>query len=69
MGNIFGRAVEVGPLVEGPMQSADRRATVVAGNVDEQRVVQLAEIFDGLDQTSDLHVRVFRVARIHLHLP
>ena len=44
------------------------RGAVVAPDVDDQRVVQLAHLLDGVEQAADVPVGVLGEAREHLHL-
>ena len=67
--DVLRRAVEVGPLVEGAVQPADGGPAVVARDVDDDGVVLLPHLVDRVDEAADLDVRVFGVARVHLHLP
>ncbi len=60
--DVLRRAVERRPLDEHAVDLADRRAAVVAGDVDEQGVVQLAQVVDGVDQAADLVVGALRPA-------
>ena len=61
-------AVEVGHLVEQPVHAAFGARAVVADDVEDQRVVELAGRLDGLDQPADLGVGVLAEAGEHLHL-
>ena len=64
----FGDAVEVGHLVEQAVHGPFGAGAVVADFVEDERVVQLAEVFDRLDQPADLVVGVFAEAGEHFHL-
>ena len=46
---------------------AFRRGTVVAPDVEDQRVVAIAEPVDLIDDPADLDIRVLGEARRHLH--
>ena len=61
-------AVEVHQLVVGAGQAAFAARTVVAHDVDEQGVVQSANIVDGAHQPADLDVRVLHEAGKGFHL-
>ena len=45
-----GAPFSAAPLDEDAVDVADRGAAVVAGDVDEKRVVELAEVVDRVDQ-------------------
>ena len=64
----FVDAIEVGHLVEQAIHAAFGARAVVADDVEDQRVVHLARLLDGLDQPADLRVRVFAEAGEDLHL-
>ena len=64
----FGHAVEVGHLVEQAVHGAFGARAVVADDVEDERVVQLAQVFDGLDEPADLEVGVFAEAGEDFHL-
>ena len=64
----FGNAVEVGHLVEQAVHGRLRRSRRCRRRCRRQRVVQLAEVFDGLDQPADLVVGVFAEAGEDFHL-
>ena len=49
-------------------QRALGAGTVVAIDVDDQRVVELAQVLDLLDDAADLVVGIGRIARKHLRL-
>ena len=63
-----GHAVEVGHLVERAVQRAFGRRAVVADDVVDDRVVEDAEVVDGIDQPSDVVVGVLEEPGVHLHL-
>ena len=65
----FGHAVERGQLVERPDRTTEGRPAVVAGDPDDQGVVQFAEVLDGLNQSTDLVVGVLGHARRRLPSP
>ena len=62
-------AVEVRHLVEHADHAAFGAGAVVADDVDDQRVVELADVFDRLHHAADLVVGVLGEAGEHLHLP
>ena len=64
----FLHPVEVGHLVEHAVHAAFGARAVVADDVEDQRVVELAHVADGVDEPADLGVRVLAEAREHLHL-
>ena len=62
-------AVEGGELIGSTESRAFRTGSVVAADVEGQRVVELTHIFDGLDYTTDLVVGVSHIAGIDFSLP
>lgn len=64
-----GRSVERDHPVERAHQPALGRATVIAGDVDDQRVVEDLETPERVDDTPDLIIGVLHVAGVDLHLP
>ena len=68
-GTVSGDAVEVGHLVEHADHAAFGAGAVVADLVHDQRVVELAEVFDRLHDAADLVVGVRGERREHFHLP
>ena len=60
-------AVVVAQLVHGAVQAALGRRAVVAGDVDDERVVELARLLDGLDDAADLVVGVLDRAAEDFH--
>ena len=65
----FIHAVEVGHLVEHTVHAALGARPVVADDVEDQRIVQLPHVLDGLDQSADLRVGIFPESGEYLHLP
>ena len=63
-----GDAVERGELVRRPVQHALGARAVVTGDIDDQRVVELAEVLDGLNDAADLVVRVRQVGTVDVGL-
>src|SRR5262245_3032690 len=61
-------ALDRGHLVRGAEDGAFRASAIVAADVDDKRVVQLAYVFHGLDHTADLMVGVSRVGRKNVRL-
>ena len=55
-------------FVKSPQQAALFAGTVVANDVEEQGVVQLAHLFQGSHESADFDIRMFAKAREHLHL-
>ena len=64
----FMHAVEVGHLVKQAIHAAFGARAIVADDVEDQRIVHLARLLDGLDQPADLRVRVLAEAGVDLHL-
>ena len=56
-------------LVESARRRALHAGAVVAPDVDHERVVELAQLLQRVEQPADVVVRVLLVARVHLHLP
>ena len=63
-----GNAIEGGELVRRAVEHAFGARAVVAADVDDQRVVELAEVFDGLDDPADLVVGVGEVGAVDVRL-
>ena len=63
-----GHPVEVGHLVEGAVHGALGRGAVVADDVVDDRVVEDAEVVDGVDQPADVVVGVLEEPGVDLHL-
>jgi hypothetical protein len=61
-------AVEVRHLVEGAVHGAFRRGAVVADDVEDERVVEHAELLDRVDDAADVVVGVLQESGVHLHL-
>ena len=66
--DVLGRFVQSRPFDETAVQVADDGAAVVAEDVEEQRVVELAQLLDRVDQPTDLVVGVLGQRRVDLHL-
>ena len=62
-------AIEGGEFVRRTVEHAFRARTVVAADVDNQRVVELPHILDRLDDPADLVVGVGEVSPIDIRLP
>jgi hypothetical protein len=62
-------AVLHGQLVERASNGALHARAVVAPDPDDQGVTELAQLVDRVDHPADVVVGVFRIARVHLHLP
>ena len=60
-------AVEEQVLVERPFQAALGTGAVIAGDVDEQRVVSPRQLLDGVDDAAHLEIDTGPVAGEHLH--
>ena len=63
-----GNAIEEGELVRRPVEHALGARAVVAADVDDQRVVELAHVLDGLDHPADLVVGVREVGAVDVGL-
>ena len=63
----FRDAVEVAQLVQGAVQATLGRGAVVAGDVDDQRVLEIARLLDGLDDAAGLVIGVLERAAEDLH--
>ena len=63
-----GHPVEVGHLVERAVDGALGRGAVVADDVVHQRVLQDAEVLQGVDQPADVVVGVLQEPGVDLHL-
>ena len=61
-------AVEHGELVERARERALEAGAVVAPDVDDERVVELAHLLDGVEQAAHVPVGVRGVAGVDLHL-
>ena len=66
--DVFGNAVEVTHLIHQAVHGAFGAGTVVPDLVEDERVVQLAQIFDGLDEPANLEVGVFAETCEDFHL-
>ena len=56
-----GNAIEGGELVRRAVEHAFGAGAVVAGDIDDQRVVELTHVLDGLDDATDLVIGVSEV--------
>jgi len=66
--HLLGNAIEVGHLVVHTHESTLGTGAVVAGNVDEQRIIQLADVVQRINEASHLGVGLLHEARKHLGL-
>src|SRR6185295_5844609 len=66
--NRYFNAVEGGELVRGAVEHPFGTRAVVATDVDDQGVVELAEVFDSLDDSADLMVGVGEIGPIDVCL-
>ncbi len=64
----FVHAIEIGHLVEQAVHRAFGARAIVPDLVEDQRVVELAEVFDCLDEPADFVVGVFAEAGEDFHL-
>ena len=62
-------AIERGELVRRAIEHAFGARAVVATDVDDQGVVELAEVFDGLDDPSDFMIGIGKVSAIDIWSP
>ena len=62
-------SVEHGDLVRRAVQRAFGARAVVAADVDDQRIVELPDVLDSLDNPADLVVGVGHVGGENIHLP
>ena len=63
----LGDSISVGQLIHDAVQTAFRRGTIVARDIDDQRIIQLTSILDGVDNAADLIVRMFNCAAENFH--
>ena len=66
--NRHGDTVERGKFVRRPVEHSLCARAVVAADVDDQRVVQFAKVFDRLDDAADLVVGVGEIGAVHVSL-
>ncbi len=66
--DLLGHAVEVGHLVVHADEAALGAGAVVAGDVDEQRVVHLADVFERLREPANFRVGLLQESREHFGL-
>ena len=64
----FQNAVVGGHLVRGALERALGAGAVVAADVDDQRIVELAHVLDRLDDPANLIVRIGNIAGIGFRL-
>jgi len=62
-------AVEEGHLVERAGDCPFHAGAVIAPDVEDQRVVEVTQVVDRVEQSPDVPVRVLRKPGEHLHLP
>jgi len=62
-------AVEEGHLVERAGDCPFHAGTVIAPDVEDQRVVEVTQVVDGVKESPDVPVRIRRKPGEHLHLP
>src|SRR3990172_1626962 len=67
--NGFGHAVEVGHLIEKTVHGAFGTRAVVSDDVEDERVVHLAEVFNGLNDAPNLEVGILAETGENFHLP
>ena len=68
VGDCFLNAVEEGVLVEHAVRAALGAGSVVAEDVEDERVVELAHLFERLKEAADFVVAVFAEGGVDLHL-
>src|SRR6201984_1803315 len=61
-------AIESGELVRRAIEHAFGARAVVATDIDDHGVVELAEVFNGLDDPADLMVGICKVSSIDIRL-
>ena len=61
-------AIEIGKLVEHAQHAALGAGAVVADDVEDQRVIELAYLANGIEQPADLVVAIFSKGGINFHL-
>ena len=66
--NLHGDAVEGGELVRCAVAQAFGARPVVAGNVDDEGVVELTQVLNRLDEAADLMVRIGEEGGVNVHL-
>ena len=64
----FLHPIEIGHLVEHAVHAALGARAVVADDVEDERVVELAQALEGVHQPADLGIRVLAEGREDLHL-
>ena len=64
---VFLYAVEERHLVEKPLQAPFGARPVVAGDVDDERVVELTQLLDRLQHAADVVVGLLQEPGVHLH--
>src|SRR4030095_11640435 len=63
-----GDTIKRGKLVRRPVEHPFGARAVVAADIEDQRVIQFAKVFDCLDYTADLVVGVGEVRAVHVSL-
>ena len=63
-----GNAIEGGKLVRCAVDHTFGARAIVATDIDDQRIVQLAQVFDCLDDAADLIVGIGEVGPINIRL-
>ena len=62
-------AEQAGDFAERALESAFGRSTIVADDVEHERVVQLAGRFEAIDQAADMMIGVCHEGGVVLHEP
>src|SRR5262249_46927226 len=65
----YGNAIEGGELVRRAVKHAFGAGAVVATDVNDQRVVEFAQVFNGLNDATDLIVGISEVGPVDIRLP
>src|SRR6516225_12065079 len=65
----YGNAIEGGELVRRAVAHAFGARAVVTTNINDQRVVEFAQVVDGLDDATDLIVGISEIGAVHIGLP
>src|SRR4029077_19912765 len=64
-----GDTIKCGELVRRTVEHTLGTRSIVAADVEDQRVTQFAKVFDCLDDTADLVVGVGEIRAVHVSLP
>src|SRR5262249_33927565 len=67
--DVLGHAVEKRHFVEQPLEAAFGAGAVVAGDVDDQRAIELTKLFDRFHHAADVVIGLFQVPGVDFHHP